>query len=61
MLEACELNLVSEEDYNDLGRAGLGSCLLGGLPDWLVAYVVRLVCALPCCAVKSMLYICYCS
>ncbi|XP_020232383.1 histone-lysine N-methyltransferase ATXR3 isoform X1 [Cajanus cajan] len=43
MLEACELNCVSEEDYNDLGRAGLGSCLLGGLPDWLVAYAARLV------------------
>ncbi|KAK7402013.1 hypothetical protein VNO78_13946 [Psophocarpus tetragonolobus] len=43
MLEACELNSVSEEDYNDLGRAGLGSCLLGGLPDWLVAYAACLV------------------
>ncbi|KAL2328317.1 hypothetical protein Fmac_021744 [Flemingia macrophylla] len=43
MLEACELNCVSEEDYNDLGGAGLGSCLLGGLPDWLVAYAARLV------------------
>ncbi|GLT87043.1 hypothetical protein SLE2022_051450 [Rubroshorea leprosula] len=43
MLEACELNSVSEEDYLDLGRAGLGSCLLGGLPDWLVAYSARLV------------------
>ncbi|XP_020237818.1 histone-lysine N-methyltransferase ATXR3 isoform X2 [Cajanus cajan] len=43
MLEACELNSVSEEDYYDLGRAGLGSCLLGGLPDWLVAYAARLV------------------
>ena len=49
MLEACELNSVSEEDYNDLGRAGLGSCLLGGLPDWLVAYAARLVCALHLC------------
>ncbi|KAG7022888.1 Histone-lysine N-methyltransferase ATXR3, partial [Cucurbita argyrosperma subsp. argyrosperma] len=43
MLEACELNSVSEEDYLDLGRAGLGSCLLGGLPDWLVAYAARVV------------------
>ncbi|XVF44484.1 hypothetical protein PTKIN_Ptkin02bG0126700 [Pterospermum kingtungense] len=43
MLEACELNSVSEEDYLELGRAGLGSCLLGGLPDWLVAYSARLV------------------
>ncbi|CAL5421187.1 unnamed protein product [Camellia sinensis] len=32
LLGACELNFVSEEDYIDLGRAGLGSCLLGGLP-----------------------------
>lgn len=44
MFEACELNMVSEEDYIDLGRAGLGSCLLGGLPDWLIAYAARLVC-----------------
>ncbi|KAK8562561.1 hypothetical protein V6N13_018858 [Hibiscus sabdariffa] len=43
MLEACELNSVSEEDYLELGRAGLGSCLLGGLPDWLVAYSARVV------------------
>ncbi|KAI3862666.1 hypothetical protein MKX03_018079 [Papaver bracteatum] len=43
MLEACELNSVSEEDYIDLGRAGLGNCLLAGLPDWLVAYSARLV------------------
>ncbi|KAA8526466.1 hypothetical protein F0562_008331 [Nyssa sinensis] len=43
MLEACELNSASEEDYIDLGRAGLGSCLLGGLPDWLIAYSARLV------------------
>ena len=43
LLEACELNWVSEEDYIDLGRAGLGQCLLGGLPDWLVAYAARLV------------------
>ncbi|PIA58437.1 hypothetical protein AQUCO_00500399v1 [Aquilegia coerulea] len=43
MLEACESNFVSEEDYIDLGRAGLGSCLLAGLPVWLVAYAARLV------------------
>ncbi|XP_020270405.1 histone-lysine N-methyltransferase ATXR3-like isoform X2 [Asparagus officinalis] len=43
MLEACEANFVSEEDYIDLGKAGLGTCLLSGLPDWLVAYSARLV------------------
>ena len=43
MLEACEANFVSEEDYIDLGKAGLGTCLLFGLPDWLVAYSARLV------------------
>ncbi|XP_059661034.1 histone-lysine N-methyltransferase ATXR3 [Cornus florida] len=43
MLEACELNSVLEEDYIDLGKAGLGRCLLGGLPDWLIAYSARLV------------------
>ncbi|KAK9155920.1 hypothetical protein Sjap_003400 [Stephania japonica] len=43
LLEACALNSVSEEDYIDLGKAGLGSCLLDGLPDWLIAYSARLV------------------
>ncbi|KAF3682584.1 Histone-lysine N-methyltransferase ATXR3 [Capsicum annuum] len=43
MLEASELNSVSEEDYIDLGKAGLGSCLLAGLPHWLIAYSARLV------------------
>ncbi|XP_076917425.1 histone-lysine N-methyltransferase ATXR3-like [Bidens hawaiensis] len=43
MLEACELNSVSEEDYIELSKAGLGSCLLSGLPDWLIAYTARLV------------------
>ncbi|XP_038712807.1 histone-lysine N-methyltransferase ATXR3-like isoform X2 [Tripterygium wilfordii] len=43
MVEACELNSVSEEDYLDLVRAGLGSSLLGGLPAWVVAFSARLV------------------
>lgn len=43
MIEACETNSVSEDDYLVLGRAGLGSCLLGGLPDWLIAYSAHLV------------------
>lgn len=43
MLEACELNTVSEEDYIDLLKAGLGSCLLDGLPEWLISYSARLV------------------
>lgn len=43
MLEACEANSVSEEDYIELSKAGLGSCLLSGLPYWLVAYAARLV------------------
>nr|XP_011463008.1 PREDICTED: probable histone-lysine N-methyltransferase ATXR3 [Fragaria vesca subsp. vesca] len=43
MLEACELNSVSEKDYFDLEMAGLGKCLLEGLPDWAIAYTARLV------------------
>ncbi|GAA0148657.1 hypothetical protein LIER_43014 [Lithospermum erythrorhizon] len=43
MLEACESNSVSHEDLIDLGKAGLGSCLLGGLLDWLISYSARLV------------------
>lgn len=43
MLEACEINYVTEDDYLDLGRASLGSCLLSGLPDWVIAYSARMV------------------
>ncbi|KAG6494485.1 hypothetical protein ZIOFF_049517 [Zingiber officinale] len=43
MLEACDSNFVSQDDYVDLGRAGLGPCLLDGLPNWLVAYSAHLV------------------
>mgnify|MGYP003703508631 CR=1 FL=1 len=48
LVEACELNFVSEEDYIDLGRAGLGSCLLGGLPDWA-----------DCLLSSTGIYLCY--
>ncbi|XP_072970042.1 histone-lysine N-methyltransferase ATXR3 [Typha angustifolia] len=43
MLEACEVDTVSRQDYIDLGKAGLGTCLLAGLPDWLIAYSAHLV------------------
>ncbi|KAF6176404.1 hypothetical protein GIB67_010852 [Kingdonia uniflora] len=43
MREACQLNCTSEEDYIDLGRAGLGTCLFAGLHDWLISYFARLV------------------
>ena len=43
MLEACHLNSVCEADYSDLGSACLGTCLLSGLPDWLIVYSARQV------------------
>ncbi|KAG0503619.1 hypothetical protein HPP92_003691 [Vanilla planifolia] len=43
ILEACVANSVSQEDYIELGRAGLGTCLLEGLPRWLIAYSANLV------------------
>ena len=43
LLQACEANSVSQQDLFDLGRAGLGTCLLAGLPGWLVAYTAHLV------------------
>ncbi|MQL95991.1 hypothetical protein Taro_028666 [Colocasia esculenta] len=44
MLEACEKNFVSQKDYIDLAtKAGLGPCLLAGLPDWLITYSAHLV------------------
>jgi len=36
LLQACEANSVSQQDLFDLGRAGLGTCLLAGLPDGLL-------------------------
>ncbi|WOK96446.1 histone-lysine N-methyltransferase ATXR3-like isoform X1 [Canna indica] len=43
ILQACDANFVTQDDYIELGRAGLGSCLLDGLPDWLVAYSAHLI------------------
>lgn len=43
LLQACEADFVSQQDLIDLGRAGLGTCLLAGLPGWLVAYTAHLV------------------
>lgn len=43
LLQACEADSVSQQDLIDLGRAGLGTCLLAGLPGWLVAYTAHLV------------------
>lgn len=43
LLQACETDSVSQQDLIDLGRAGLGTCLLAGLPGWLVAYTAHLV------------------
>jgi hypothetical protein len=43
LLQACEANSVSQQDLFDLGRAGLGTCLLAGLPGWLVSYTAHLV------------------
>ncbi|AQK50444.1 Histone-lysine N-methyltransferase ATXR3 [Zea mays] len=43
LLQACETDSVSQQDLIDLGRAGLGTCLLAGLPVWLVAYTAHLV------------------
>ena len=43
MLEACELNSVSEDDCINVGKAEPDSCLLGGLSNWLIAYSTYLV------------------
>lgn len=59
MLEACEAKSVSQEDYIDLGRAGLGTCLLSGLPDWLVAYSIHLVVTFATCFSFSLEFTTY--
>lgn len=43
LLEACTANSVTEEDISDLRSAGLGTCLLSGLPNWAVAFSARVV------------------
>lgn len=43
LLEACTTNSVTEEDMRDLHSAGLGTCLLSGLPNWAVAFSARVV------------------
>jgi hypothetical protein len=53
LLQACEANSVSQQDLIDLGRAGLGTCLLAGLPGWLVAYMAHLVIVNCCCLFNS--------
>jgi len=43
LLEACTTNSVTQEDISDLRCAGLGTCLLSGLPNWAVAFSARVV------------------
>ncbi|KAI3932399.1 hypothetical protein MKW92_017551 [Papaver armeniacum] len=43
LTEACESNIVSDEDRAELKKSGFGSCLLAGLPPWLERYSAHLV------------------
>ncbi|KAH9323189.1 hypothetical protein KI387_017828, partial [Taxus chinensis] len=42
LLEACT-DSVTQKDVSDLRAAGVGTCLLSGLPDWAVAYSAHVV------------------
>lgn len=43
LLQACISSHTSREDWDDLRKAGVGSCLLEGLPDWTIRYAAGVV------------------
>ncbi|EFJ04494.1 hypothetical protein SELMODRAFT_432361 [Selaginella moellendorffii] len=43
LLEACCEGPVTRLELEEMRQAGVGSCLLDGLPDWLLKYTARLV------------------
>jgi hypothetical protein len=45
LLQACITEIFpSKEDWDVLRQAGLGVCLLDGLPDWTIKYAAGVVC-----------------
>ena len=43
LLQACTANLATKADWDVLRQAGLGSCLLDGLPEWTIKYAAGVV------------------
>lgn len=43
LLHACTAGTVTADDWDVLKQAGLGSCLLHGLPQWTVKYAAGVV------------------
>jgi hypothetical protein len=46
LLQACTSGHVTQRESEDLKQAGLGTCLLHGLPDWVIKYAAGVVRAL---------------
>ncbi|CAM6011530.1 unnamed protein product [Sphagnum balticum] len=43
LLQACTSGRVTQRESEDLKQAGLGTCLLHGLPDWVIKYAAGVV------------------
>jgi hypothetical protein len=46
LLQACTSGRVTQRESEDLKQAGLATCLLHGLPDWVIKYAAGVVRAL---------------
>lgn len=44
LLHACIDGYATAKDWDVLKQAGLGSCLLDGLPGWTIKYAAGVVC-----------------
>ena len=56
LLQACTANLATKADWDVLRQAGLGSCLLDGLPEWTIKYAAGVVC-LYCLSIEDKVFI----
>ncbi|KAJ7518910.1 hypothetical protein O6H91_20G014700 [Diphasiastrum complanatum] len=43
LLEACGDGEVTQHEWNEMKQAGVGTCMLSGLPNWAIKYTARLV------------------
>lgn len=44
LLQACTSGAVTAREMEELKQAGLGACVLDGLPHWVIKYAAGIVC-----------------
>lgn len=44
LLQACTSGAVTAREMDELKQAGLGACVLDGLPHWVIKYAAGIVC-----------------